>query len=775
MLLYIPQKLKNNIEFIKNVVQLNFTDDLLDTLHTVFKWIPEKYQEDRQVISQFINRSKRCFQFLLPTTKKAYVDDVLVNAGDLQGYGLIDSEVIVILKVKHNQLKVNNKRLNEKIILDLRYNNLTEKSFDVMLEFVKKNSSMLEIQYDDGIFSMEKNKELEDALQLNNKCYEAWQKGLQHVQSSQFTEAVFYFMEGLNHHLFKTGTLDHQMLQTLIETAAKQRSTAPGLLSKLLPLDKVSWGLLNNTPSEIKYVLPLNKKQWVSGHADGTIIIWDIENNKPAHIFFKVHYPITHLMPVPESTTEFISFDGYILNRWKLGEKPSYTSEKIYDTTVISISPEGTLITNKHMSNFTDTKNMTALLGLSDSQTIVGYTNGLLQSFDISKVNKKNLNKPSDVGIKMLERLGNKHWISVFDDGLVQVWDNNHQLTDEFYADSPLIGFGHNTDSEVCLVCKEWTVHRWTPSLKPRVKPDFKGLLKQCPVQDLSIFENKKFSDTKGGNLTKIFLYDDLDLACKKVQKDDLLNNSPSLRAEMEVMLSMKDNPLFMQLKGFIEDENDVFFVMDKMDGTLKEFLEKYSEKLTRSQRFDIILRVVLSVFFLHMKGISHRDIKTENFLVKWIEDKKELKIMMSDFGTSGDSERLQYTMSQSQGTPYEIDPWIYKENKLKGKELKEKAKTKTYRPEIVKFSPKCDTYSVGVLLREILKEKYEKPWKERMRTVSDVKIKCQERLPKIGNIPIEWENLIQQCCVENRNERPDIITILATLFKCKEEYLKTK
>ena len=93
------------------------------------------------------------------------------------------------------------------------------------------------------------------------------------------------------------------------------------------------------------------------------------------------------------------------------------------------------------------------------------------------------------------------------------------------------------------------------------------------------------------------------------------------------------------------------------------------SEKTTR----NIIFQLLLSLNYLHEKGITHRDIKSENILI--YRKEPDLVIKLADFGTATFFIK-NMPLTDVLGSPYYIAPEV-----LNGV-----------------YDEKCDIWSTGVL-----------------------------------------------------------------------------
>lgn len=102
-----------------------------------------------------------------------------------------------------------------------------------------------------------------------------------------------------------------------------------------------------------------------------------------------------------------------------------------------------------------------------------------------------------------------------------------------------------------------------------------------------------------------------------------------ALMNELELHLSL-DHPNVARLEQFFEDEENVYLVLEHLEGG--ELFERLSERqrFSENEACDALQQMLTAVAYLHSRRIVHRDLKFENFMFER-QDCNQLKVI--DFG----------------------------------------------------------------------------------------------------------------------------------------------
>src|ERR1700691_5842022 len=127
------------------------------------------------------------------------------------------------------------------------------------------------------------------------------------------------------------------------------------------------------------------------------------------------------------------------------------------------------------------------------------------------------------------------------------------------------------------------------------------------------------------------------------------------------------------------EDRDQVYMVMEWVDGKLLRQLLQQEKRLPLDQVVSIILQVCDVLEYVHKHDVVHRDLKPENIM---IDDQGRIKLIDFGIAASAGARRLTFAnFSKTMGTPDYISP-----EQVKGK-----------RGDV-----RSDIYALGVMLYEM-------------------------------------------------------------------------
>lgn len=134
------------------------------------------------------------------------------------------------------------------------------------------------------------------------------------------------------------------------------------------------------------------------------------------------------------------------------------------------------------------------------------------------------------------------------------------------------------------------------------------------------------------GSYALVFKYKDefynRNFVLKRAKKDLEEKEIKRFKQEFEEMNKLK-SPYIVEVYNYNETNNE--YIMEYMDCTLSDYIQKNNTKLDEKQRKSLILQVLKAFEYLSSKELLHRDISPHNILLKEYDDCVIVKI--SDFG----------------------------------------------------------------------------------------------------------------------------------------------
>ena len=239
-------------------------------------------------------------------------------------------------------------------------------------------------------------------------------------------------------------------------------------------------------------------------------------------------------------------------------------------------------------------------------------------------------------------------------------------------------------------------------------------------------------------------------VAMKKIDSAEMKDTEKErVQKEVENMKSMKI-PTFIEFYDY-ENENDTQKIyMEYADqGTLENKinqLKKEGKDFTPEEIFDYLIDILLALYTLNRKGIVHRDIKSENILLKTesINEKKVAIAKLSDLGLGRQIEGVSGAYTTC-GTAYYVSPEIAAGEK--------------------KYSYNADIWSLGIVLYELITKN--KPWFDpKMSTSEFFSFVVDSKYPPLPeNTDPQLKYLVKFMLKKDPDRRPNCEDILTLDF----------
>lgn len=150
-----------------------------------------------------------------------------------------------------------------------------------------------------------------------------------------------------------------------------------------------------------------------------------------------------------------------------------------------------------------------------------------------------------------------------------------------------------------------------------------------------SISQNdKRYSVLKAvgeGSYAKVYKYKDefyhKNFALKRARKDLNAEEIKRFYREYDEMKKLK-SPYVVEVYSYLNNNE---YTMEYLDCSLSNYIKKNNQKLSHSEKRNLINQVLKAFKYLHSKGLLHRDISPSNILLKIYDDVVVVKI--ADFG----------------------------------------------------------------------------------------------------------------------------------------------
>lgn len=173
--------------------------------------------------------------------------------------------------------------------------------------------------------------------------------------------------------------------------------------------------------------------------------------------------------------------------------------------------------------------------------------------------------------------------------------------------------------------------------------------------------------------------------AVKIISKRKIMGNTEGVTRELEILRRL-DHPYIVKLRGFYEDLDNYYLVMEFVSGgDLMDFVAAHGSVGEEAAK-EICRQVLEAVKYVHSLGISHRDLKPDNVLVAQ-DDPVIVKI--TDFGLAKVSDNATF-MKTFCGTLAYVAPEV-----IDGRHMKITDENK--------YSSLVDMWSFGCFLYVIL------------------------------------------------------------------------
>lgn len=185
--------------------------------------------------------------------------------------------------------------------------------------------------------------------------------------------------------------------------------------------------------------------------------------------------------------------------------------------------------------------------------------------------------------------------------------------------------------------------------------------------------------------------------AAKIISKKKALGGLDGVARELQILKKL-NHPGIVKLKAFYEDDDNYYLVMEFISGgDLMDFVA-LNGAIDESASKEIAKQILKAIFYVHSKGISHRDLKPDNIMIAQ-DDPVIVKI--TDFGLAKSQEN-ESRMKTFCGTLAYLAPEVIT-NKKKNSNNNRKRYLGNGKITEDLYSNKVDIWSIGCLLFVIM------------------------------------------------------------------------
>jgi serine/threonine protein kinase len=143
---------------------------------------------------------------------------------------------------------------------------------------------------------------------------------------------------------------------------------------------------------------------------------------------------------------------------------------------------------------------------------------------------------------------------------------------------------------------------------------------------DLKVNETMKTISASGSGAILTF-YKNTKTGQDKIVKSVKVNQKSEREYDM-IQALKKRNIQYLLVPDVIKANKFIHVIMDRLDGDLSDFLDKFN----KNDINKIIKQLIVSVIHMHENGIIHNDLKLENVFV----DFKKKRVYIADYDCSG-------------------------------------------------------------------------------------------------------------------------------------------
>ena len=270
-----------------------------------------------------------------------------------------------------------------------------------------------------------------------------------------------------------------------------------------------------------------------------------------------------------------------------------------------------------------------------------------------------------------------------------------------------------------------------------------------------SVFKAKRKSKFQNNsNQNKINQKDDEEefyVAIKKIYKDKIKDEikfnlvkkeltEEDFKSEIEKFNKELDNMQKCQCENSIDiydyydKDNEFTIIMELCDDTLFHELCRKKKGFSSNEIKEILLQLNKVFKRMNYYNISHRDIKLNNILIKYLDkEKTKYKVLLSDYGISNKLYSITQKFTTHAGSKLMMAPEILNDEE---------------------YNNKCDLWSLGIIIFQLYKKNFPYRGKTEKEILKEIEEKGQSVLDAIIPNDKLLKDLLSKLLVRDPNKR---------------------
>ena len=270
-----------------------------------------------------------------------------------------------------------------------------------------------------------------------------------------------------------------------------------------------------------------------------------------------------------------------------------------------------------------------------------------------------------------------------------------------------------------------------------------------------SVFKAKRKSKFQNNsNQNKINQKDDEEdfyVAIKKIYKDKIKDEikfnlvkkeltEEDFKSEIEKYNKELDNMQKCQCENsvdiydYYDKDNEFTIIMELCDDTLFHELCRKKKGFSSNEIKEILLQLNKVFKRMNYYNISHRDIKLNNILIKYLDkEKTKYKVLLSDYGISNKLYSITQKFTTHAGSKLMMAPEILNDEE---------------------YNNKCDLWSLGIIIFQLYKKNFPYKGKTEKEILKEIEEKGQSVLDAIDPNDKLLKDLLSKLLVKDPNKR---------------------